>query len=138
MRKDIAFTLIEVILVIVIIAMLAGLILPRLTGQSETAKIGATKIQISALKTAVKRFEADCGRFPSTVEGLEALVKRPVGLREAIKWERYLDEPIVPLDPWGQEYFYRHPSSGDRDFDLFSKGADGQEGTDDDIPKPIQ
>ena len=134
-----AFTLIEIILVVVIIGLLATLVLPRLVGRGEEAKVGVAKAQIGALKNSLNAFELDCGRFPRTAEGLEALVKRPADLSPNAKWRLYLTEPEVPKDPWGYEYIYRCPGTRNPDgFDVLSIGPDGKEGTDDDVPRPAK
>lgn len=139
MNRSRAFTLIEIILVVVIIALLATLVLPRVTGRSEQAKRAAAAAQINSLKMALNQFELDCGRYPSTAEGLDALVRRPGDLPESAQWRRYLDEATVPTDPWGYEYVYRYPGTvNDDGFDLLSVGPDGQEGTDDDIGNTIR
>ena len=138
MRTAAAFTLIEVVLVVVIIALIAAIVVPRYATVTQDARRKTTLVEIKNLKAAVRRFEGDCERFPTTAEGLRALVERPAGLAEHFQWKRYLPED-VPHDAWGQEYIYRHPSNrSDRDFDLLSLGSDGREGTDDDVPKPSQ
>jgi len=133
MRRN-AFTLVEIILVVVIIALLATLVLTRLTGRAEQARVAAATAQVSSFKRAIGEFEMDCGRYPTTAEGLRALVERPSGLSEGAKWRRYLDDHSIPKDPWGFEYVYRCPGSVNTDgFDLLSPGPDGKEGTDDDV-----
>ena len=134
MRKSNAFTLIEIILVVVIIALLATLVLTRIAGRGKQARIAAAKAQTSIIKTALNSFELDCGRFPTSTEGLGALIQKPVDLGESANWQRYLDESRIPLDPWGHEYLYRCPGAVNTDsYDLYSMGPDGKEGTDDDI-----
>ena len=136
-RKRTAFTLVEMILVVTIIALLAALVLNNFAGVGLDAKINATKTQIKSLKMAVKRFEAACDRFPTSTEGLRALIERPADLAENAAWQLFLEEPQVPLDPWGHEYIYRFPSpTNPKGFDIFSRGPDGQEGNEDDIPNP--
>ncbi len=134
-----AFTLVEVILVVVIIAMLAGIVLTRLHGHSEKARIAAAKAQISSIKTALGSFEMDCGRFPTTSEGLIALVVKPSDLTPAAKWQPYMEESKIPSDPWGWEYLYRCPGSENTTgYDLLSPGPDGEEGTEDDIGNTVK
>ena len=134
MPKRKSFTLMEMILVIVIIAMLATLVLTQIAGRGKEARIGVAKSQISSLKTALNAFELDCGRFPSAAEGLTALVEKPAGLPESAKWRQYLDESRVPLDPWDRSFIYRYPGTvNEGGYDLLSAGPDGKEGTDDDI-----
>lgn len=123
------FTLIELLLVLVILAILAGIVVPKFTGRSEQARQSAAKSDITNLKTALAVFETDCGRFPTTEESLQALVSRP---GELTGWQKpYIEK--LPNDPWGNAYIYRSPGSDGKDFDLFSAGPDGQEGTDDDV-----
>jgi general secretion pathway protein G len=133
MRRLTAFTLMEMILVVVIIGLLAALVLPRVVGWGEKARIAAAKAQIGSFKTALGGFERAVGRFPSTSEGLRALIEKPPNLPEGVEWERFLDESVIPQDPWAGEYVYRSPGAVNPDYDLFSRGPDGQEGTDDDI-----
>jgi general secretion pathway protein G len=123
-----AFTLIELLLVLVILAVLAAVVVPKLTGRVEDAKIKACKAEIASIKSALNNFEVDNSRFPTSEEGLNALVQKPANLDN---WRGYLDK--MPLDPWGHAYVYRTPGSGGHDFDLISWGPDGQEGTADDI-----
>ena len=124
------FTLIELLVVMVILGVLAAIVVPRFTGRSEDARITAAKSDIASITNAIKMFEIDNGRFPSTEEGLAALVQQP---GDAAKWKGpYLDNGKLPADPWGRAYAYefpgRHNSAG---FDLYSLGPDGKEGSDD-------
>jgi general secretion pathway protein G len=126
-----AFTLIELLLVLVILATLAALVVPRFTKRSEQAKITAAATQIDYMKLALGQFEIDCGRFPTSEETLEALMTAP---GSADGWHGpYLDKG-VPEDPWGRPYVYRYPAQHPGvDYDLYSAGPDGQENTADDI-----
>ncbi|HOW42505.1 MAG TPA: type II secretion system major pseudopilin GspG [Candidatus Omnitrophota bacterium] len=129
MRK--AFTLIELMLVVVIIGALVAMVMPRLTGRGEQARGTAAKADIDAnIATALKLYELDNGEFPSTSEGLSALVTKS---SSANNWKGpYLEKGKVPLDPWGREYKYKSP--GDhrtQDYDLYSLGKDGVESADD-------
>lgn len=128
--KKRAFTLIEMLLVLVILAALAALVVPRFTGRSEQARVTAAKVQISAIATALKSFETNVGRFPTESEGLGALVHQP---GNASGWLGPYLEKQVPLDPWDNPYIYRHPARIGIDFDVISTGPDGLEGTEDDI-----
>ncbi len=124
-----AFTLIELLLVLVILAILAAIVVPKFTGRTEQARQSAAKADISSMKVALAAFETDTGRFPTTEEGLQALVDKPGDIQG---WVRpYIEK--VPTDPWGHAYIYRNPGSGNKDFDLFSTGPDGHEGGGDDI-----
>jgi len=124
------FTLIELLLVVIIIGALASMVLPRFTGRSEQAKIAAAKADIEAnIPTALKLYDLDNGAFPTTQEGLNALLVKPPS---ASNWRGpYLEKK--PIDPWGREYKYRSPGTHRVDYDLYSLGKDGQEGTADDI-----
>jgi len=127
-----AFTLIELMLVLVILATLAAIVTPRLTGQSKKAKVIATQTQIADFGTALDAFEIDVGRYPTTVEGLRALVERPTS--EGDGWQGPYLKSNIPLDRWGNEYQYRCPGQYNQDgYDLYSYGPDGKLGGDDDV-----
>ena len=125
-----AFTLIELMLVVVIIGALVAMVMPRLTGRGEQARSAAAKADIQAnVATALKLYELDNGNFPSSGEGLNALLTRA---SSASNWNGpYLEKK--PVDPWGREYKYKYPGEHGRDYDLYSLGKDGQEGTADDV-----
>ena len=124
-----AFTLIELLLVMVIIAILAAVVVPKFTGRTEQAKNAKALQDISNMKVSLGMFETDTGRYPTSEEGLNALVEKPGDLTG---WNRpYIDK--VPTDPWGHPYVYRAPGANNQDYDLISLGADGQEGTADDV-----
>jgi len=127
------FTLIELMLVLVILATLSAIVVPKLTGQSKRAKIVAAQTQIADFATALDTFEIAVGRYPTTVEGLRALIERPTS--EADDWQGpYLSRNVVPLDQWGNEFQYRCPGQYNPDgYDLYSYGPDGRLGGDDDI-----
>jgi general secretion pathway protein G len=128
-----AFTLIELMLVLVILATLSAIVVPKLTGQSKRAKVIAAQTQIADFGTALDSFEIGVGRYPTTVEGLLGLVQRPTS--EADEWQGpYLSKNTIPLDPWGNEYQYRCPGQYNPDgYDIYSFGPDGRLGGDDDI-----
>ena len=131
------FTFLEIMLVVMIIGIMAAVIGPRLIGGSEKARISATKSQINAYKTALGMYEMYVGGFPTTDQGLEALVNRPADIDEDV-WEKSMDE--LPRDGWGESFIYRYPGELGGDFDLISKGKDRTQGTEHDItnaPKPI-
>lgn len=126
-----AFTLIELLLVMVILVILASIVVPKMTGYSERARKTKAATEIGSFKTALQAFEIDCGRFPTTEEGLNALVQAPNGV-QGFKQGGYMDE--IPKDPWGNPYQYRCPGQHNPDgFDVFSMGGDGHEGGGDDI-----
>jgi len=125
------FTLIELMLVVIIIGALAAMILPRLTGRSEQAKTAVARADVTSnIPAALDLYELDNGRYPSSEQGLGALLTKPGGYPEPKSWNGpYLKRK--PTDPWGNEYKYRHPSLNDKDYDLYSLGSDGTESDDD-------
>jgi len=130
-----AFTFLEIMFVVVIIGILLAVALPRFSGQSNQARIQATRLQMGNIRTALAQFEMHVGRYPDTREGLAALVERPSGVSEEL-WEGpYLDAEggELPRDAWRNEFGYRSPGEHNRDYDLWSPGPDGREGTEDDI-----
>ncbi len=130
-RAQSAFTLIELLLVLVILAVLAAVVVPKFTRRSEQARMTAARADIANLEVALDAFEVDTGRFPTTDEGLAALVEEPAG---ASGWYGPYIKRGVPKDPWGRPYVYTQP--GDHNttgYDLYSYGPNGQEGGDDDI-----
>ena len=124
------FTLIELLLVMVILAVLAAVVVPKFASRGEDARKAAAKTEISSFKTALGMFETDNSRYPSTDEGLAALVEKPGGA-DLPNWHSTL--PTVHNDPWGHPYIYRCPGGNGKDYDLLSGGADGHEGGTDDI-----
>ena len=125
------FTLIELLLVLVILGVLAAVVVPKFTGKTETARIGAAKASISNLSTSLNNFEVECGRFPTTEEGLNALLAAPAS---ATGWHGPYIEASALKDPWEQPFVYQYPGTHNPSgFDLFSAGPDKQTGTQDDI-----
>lgn len=118
------FTLIEILMVVVIIGALAAMIIPRLTGRSEQAKIAVAKADIeSHLATALKLYELDNGNFPTTSQGLEALQQKPTSSPAPANWNGpYIERK--PIDPWGNPYVYESPGRHRLDYDLSSQGKD--------------
>jgi general secretion pathway protein G len=115
-------------LVVIIIGVLAAMIIPRLAGRSEEARKGVAKADIDLnIATALKLYELDSGSFPTTEEGLNALMSAP---SSAKNWKGpYLEKK--PIDPWGKEYQYKSPGDHRTDYDLYSLGKDGVESDDD-------
>src|SRR5437868_10194979 len=110
--SDSGFTLIELIVVVVIIGLLAGLVLPQFIRQEEKAKLKACRAQIELLGTALDTYRLDIGRYPTSQEGLVALQQRPFGID---RWDGpYLKKGNVPKDPWDRPYYYRAPGEGGR------------------------
>jgi general secretion pathway protein G len=122
-------TLIELIVVLVILGMLAAVVAPKVYEKLSTSKDKIAKIQITEFEGALQLYSFDMGRFPDTGEGLDALVRNPVGNQS---WNGPYLAKELPKDPWQRDYVYRHPGMHG-DFDLLSLGADGAEGTEDDI-----
>ncbi|MEE8094443.1 MAG: type II secretion system major pseudopilin GspG [Gammaproteobacteria bacterium] len=126
------FTLIEVMVVVVIIGLLAAFVVPNLIGNVDRAAVTRAKGDIRIIETALSLYRLDNFRYPSTEQGLQALVINP-GEAAAQNWKPYLNS--VPSDPWNSPYQYLYPGQPrdgqQREFDVFSYGADGQEGGDD-------
>jgi general secretion pathway protein G len=120
------FTLIELMVVIVILGILAGLIIPRIMGRPEEAKQLKAKMQIESLETALKLYKLDNGMYPDTEQGLQALVEQPETGNIPKNWRKYgyLDKGRVPKDPWGNEFIYLSPGAHG-EYDIISYGADG-------------
>ncbi|MDA8412349.1 MAG: type II secretion system major pseudopilin GspG [Desulfobacteraceae bacterium] len=123
------FTLIEIMVVIVILAMLAAIVGPKLMGRTDDAKVADARVQIKNIETALKLYKLDNGSYPSTEQGLGALVTKPtVGvIPNNYKDGGYLESKKMPKDPWGNDYLYISPGEHG-DYDLFSYGADGAKG----------
>ncbi|MBU1691497.1 MAG: type II secretion system major pseudopilin GspG [Gammaproteobacteria bacterium] len=129
------FTLIEIMIVVVILGILAALIVPKVMGRPDEARVIAAKQDIAALGQALKLYRLDNIRYPATDQGLQALVVKPTGAPTPPNWKSggYLDR--LPKDPWGHDYQYLNPGTRG-EIDVFSLGADsapGGEGNDADI-----
>ena len=126
-----AFTLIELLLVLVILGILAALVLPKFTGRTEQARVTAAQTQISTFGTALDAFEVDTGSYPRGQEGLNQLIVQP---GDVTNWRGPYLKSDIPLDPWGRAYIYEFPgrvnASG---YDIRSMGPDGQANSADDI-----
>jgi general secretion pathway protein G len=136
-RRESGFTLIEIMVVLVIIAIMTALIAPQIMGRVDEARVTAAKQDIRTLETALDFFQMENFRYPSTDLGLEVLVKKPddPSIRN---WRTggYLRATTVPKDPWGNPYRYMQPGTKGGAYDLYSLGADGEvggEGVDADI-----
>ena len=126
-----AFTLIELLLVLVILGILAAVVVPKFAHRGEEAKVAAAKTTISNVETALDAFEVDNQRYPTSAEGLKALTERPAG--ELPNWKALL-KTDPGNDPWGNPYIYKSPGDHNTDgYDLYSAGPNGQEGDEDDI-----
>lgn len=124
------FTLIEIMLVVIIIGALAAMIVPRLAGRTEQAKVAVAKADLSNIATALKLYELDNGSFPTTSQGLGALRERPTSVPVPRNWNGpYLEKDAV--DAWGNAYVYVSPGTHRPDYDLSSKGKDLNSADDD-------
>jgi general secretion pathway protein G len=122
------FTLIELMVVIVILGILVGIVAPRFMDEPHKARVVKAKLQIENLSTALKKFYIDNGFYPTTEQGLQALVTKPSGGRapRAYPANGYMNK--IPKDPWGNDYVYVSPGSHGNGFDLVSYAGDGEEG----------
>jgi len=125
------FTLLELLVVIAIISLLAMYVAPRYFSQLSRSEHSVAKMQIEALARALDAYRLDAGHYPTTEQGLQALVSRP---GDEPKWRGPYLQKSIPLDPWGRAYVYRSPGSDGGDFDLLSHGKDGQPGDSDAMP----
>lgn len=122
------FTLLEMIVVLVIIGLIAGLVGPNLFRQADRAKVQTAETQIKMIRGSLQTLRLDIGRLPTQEEGLKILVQKPTDERIAQFWEGPYIDGGVPLDPWNREYVYQAVPSEFEPFSLYSLGADGQEG----------
>jgi len=123
------FTLLEIIVVVFILSLLAAIVAPRIIGRTDDARIAEAKVQIKNFETALKLFKLDNAFYPSTEQGLDALIEKPTTGKIPQKYREggYLEQRKIPLDPWDNPYVYISPGMYG-DYDLFSYGADGREG----------
>jgi general secretion pathway protein G len=134
-KREQGFTLIEMMVVVVILGILAAIVVPKVMDRPDEARITKARNDLRALESALNLYKLDNYRYPSTDQGLQALVEKPTGRPEAANWKSggYLDR--LPIDPWGAPYQYLHPGRHG-EIDIFSRGADnrnGGEGYDADI-----
>jgi general secretion pathway protein G len=119
-------TLIEILVVLVLIGVVMGIVGSKFIGQGEEAKRKAAKIEINQIGNTLDLFKLEVGRYPTTSEGLQALITAPSG---ATNWNGpYWKNATLPKDPWGNEYKYSSPSTHGGAYDIISLGADGREG----------
>ena len=133
-RRQRGFNLIELMVVLVILGLLAGLVGPRLLGRVDTSKVATADTQVKMLRSALLTYRLDVGEFPSTSDGLAALMRPPADVADYWRGP-YLDDE-VPLDPWRAPYRYEFPASNLQGFALYSLGADsapGGEGINEDV-----
>ncbi|MQT43330.1 MULTISPECIES: type II secretion system major pseudopilin GspG [Pseudomonas] len=122
------FTLIEIMVVVVIIGVLGAIVVPQFMSRPDQAKVTAARTDIQAISTALEMYRLDTFNYPSTQQGLEALVTRPAGTPLARNWNPQGYLKSLPVDPWGTPYQYLNPGSHSAGYDLFSFGADGVQG----------
>ena len=122
------FTLIELMVVIVILGILAGLIVPRIMSRPDEAKVTRAKVDMKGIEEALGLFKLDNGFYPSTEQGLSALVVKPETGRIPARYSTSAYLKKLPVDPWDKPYIYLSPGVVNRDYDLMSYGADGQPG----------
>lgn len=128
-RAQRGFTLIEIMVVVVILGVLGALVLPNLMSRPDHAKLTAARTDILSVGTALEIYRMDNGRYPTTAQGLEALVKRPTLAPLPRLWSSLGYLKAMPNDPWGTAYQYASPGTrSNQGYDLYSFGADGQAG----------
>ena len=130
MRKEAGFTLIELLVVIVILGILATFLVPKIMEKPDEARVVKAKNDIKAIEMALKMYKIDNGMYPTTEQGLEALIRKPTipPIPKNYRKGGYLDTDEVPKDPWGNPYIYRSPGENGRPYEIISYGADGKEG----------
>jgi general secretion pathway protein G len=132
-RQKGGFTLIEVLLVLVILVILASFAVVQFTGIQRRANINAAKTQISLCETALEQFQLSIGSYPTMSQGLAAVRSQPPDLVNPSKWDGPYLKKDLPKDPWGNPYQYLCPGKHNTDYDVWSFGPDGIDGTQDDI-----
>ena len=135
-KRKIGFTLVELLLVVTIILILGGMVIPRMAGRTEQARQAAARADIETnIAMALDLYELDSGRYPTTEQGLGALIRKPSSSPAPTNWNGpYLKKRKTPVDPWGKAYTYASPGVHNlEDYDLYSYGPDGVEGGGDDV-----
>ena len=128
-RRPVGFSLIELMVVLVILGLLTGLVGPRLFGRVDASKVQTAETQIKMLRGALQTYRLDIGSYPSTAEGLAALMNPPADIADY--WNGPYLEDELPLDPWREPYKYEHPAQTLQGFALYSLGADSESGGED-------
>lgn len=128
-RAQRGFTLIEIMVVVIILGVLGALVLPNVMSRPDHAKVTAARTDIQSISTALEIYRLDNGRYPTTAQGLEALVQRPAVAPLPRQWSTQGYLKSNPTDPWGSHYQYASPGTrSNAGYDLYSLGADGQAG----------
>jgi len=132
LKSEEGFSLIELMIVIVIIGILAAIVVPRFMDVPQKARIQSTKQQIAALGMALDRYYLDNGTYPTSEQGLEALVSQPSSEPVPMNYNEggYLKKKKIPVDPWGRSYLFVSPGEHGNDYEITSYGSDGKEGGD--------
>jgi len=125
MKKQSGFSLIEIMVVVVILSILASIVVPKIISRPDEARVVKAKQDILAIQNALDLYKLDNGFYPSTDQGLGALVTKPTTSPEPQDWKAYLKR--LPVDPWGREYLYLNPGEHG-EIDVFTLGAEGQPG----------
>lgn len=131
MRRQGGFTLIEVMVVVVILSILAAVVVPNIISQTDEARITKAKADIRSLEQALQLYHLDNSRYPTTDQGLEALVSKPSGEPEPRNYKKGGYMPRIPKDPWGSDYVFLSPGERSENYDIYSPGKDLQSQDDD-------
>ena len=127
--REEGLTLIEIMIVITILGLLAAVITVNVMGNLEDGRRAAATDQIGQFKTALQLYNRDCGKYPTTAEGLNALITKT----SCPRWKPYMSESTIPADPWGNAYEYFSPGTHGHEIEIVSKGKDGELNTADDV-----
>lgn len=127
------FSLLELMIVMVILGLLAAVLVPKIMDRPSEARVTKAVADMRAMETALRFYKLDNGRYPTTDQGLMALIEEPDEPPTPKNYRKggYLEASSVPTDPWGMEYIYRSPGDDDRDYEIISLGADSEEGGED-------
>lgn len=123
-------TLIEIMIVIAILGLLAAIVGVNVMGNLEEGRRQTAQTQIKSFETALKLYNRDCAKYPSTAEGLNSLIAKPAS---CARWKPYMEGTTIPNDPWGNPYEYFHPGTHGQEMEIISKGKDAQLNTQDDV-----
>ncbi len=131
-HRKMKYTFIEIMVVVIIIAILAAIVMPKFAGRTEDARISSAQSQLSIFQTSLSAYNLDTGVYPSTSQGLKALMQKPTTPPVPVNWKGpYLESKKVPLDPWKNKYTYKCPGTHNPEsYDLSSKGPNGSGGKD--------